>query len=80
MVYEAMFDEVDEGTAIFKCTSDVPAPGKSVFVTMHGLPSDFYLKLVGEATRLIRGEITPDQESLISKSDDNQNAAAGGSK
>jgi hypothetical protein len=38
---------------------------------MHGLPSDFYLKLVGEATQLIRGEITPDQESLISKSTGN---------
>lgn len=67
MVYQAMFDEVDEGTAIFKCTNNVPAPGKSVFVTMHGLPSDFYLKLVGEATRMIRGDITPAQESLIGK-------------
>ena len=64
-VYQAMFDEVDEGTAIFKVTNDVPVPGKSVFVTYHGLPSDFYLRLVGEATRMIRGEMTPEQESLI---------------
>lgn len=67
MVYQAMFDEVDEGTAIFKCTNDVPVGAKSVFVTYHGLPSDFYLKLVGEGTRLIRGEMTVDQETLIGK-------------
>jgi hypothetical protein len=67
MVYEAMFDEVDEGTAIFKVTSDVPAPAKSVFTTLHGQPSDFYLRLVGEATQLIRGDIRIDQESLIGK-------------
>lgn len=68
MVYQAMFDEVDEGTAIFKVNSAVvpDGQGKSEFVSLHGLPSDFYLKLVGEATRLIRGEITPDQERLIS--------------
>lgn len=39
-------DEVDEGTAIFKCTNDVPV-GKSTFATFEGLPSDFSLKLVG---------------------------------
>ncbi len=44
MVYVAMFDEVDEGTAIFKCVNDVPLGQKSKFVTFEGLPSDFYLK------------------------------------
>jgi len=66
-VYQAMFDEVDEGTAIYKVTNSVPAPGKSVFTRLHGLPSDFYLQLVGEATRMIRGEISANQESLIGK-------------
>ena len=39
MVYQAMFDEVDEGTAIFKCTND-PHVGESRFLTYEGLPSD----------------------------------------
>lgn len=56
MVYVAMFDEVDEGTAIFKCANDVPSGGTSRFVTFDGLPGDFYLKVVGQGTKLIRGE------------------------
>jgi hypothetical protein len=58
MVYVAMFDEVDEGTAIFKCVNDVPVGQKSKFVTFEGLPSDFYLKMVGAGTKLIHGETT----------------------
>ncbi len=56
MVYVAMFDEVDEGTAIFKCANDVPVGEKSQFVSYDGLPSDFYLKMVGEGSQIIRGE------------------------
>jgi len=62
MIYVAMFDEVDEATAIFKVTNDPPRPGGvDMFVTYdidgYPLPSDEYLWLVGEATRALRGEI-----------------------
>jgi len=60
MVYQAMFDEVDEATAIFKCTNKPPV-GKSRFLDYAGLPSDHYLWLVGQGGRLIRGEINPTQ-------------------
>ena len=53
MVYQAMFDEVDEGTAIFKCTDDPPV-GKSKFITYEGLPNDHYLWLVGQGREFIR--------------------------
>jgi len=69
MVYVAMFDEVDEGTAIFKCVNDVPAGDKSKFVTYEGLPGDFYLKMVGKGSRLIRGEISLETKLSFSKSD-----------
>ncbi len=52
--FVAMFDEVDEGTAIFKVTSDPPT--QAHFVGYEGLPSDWYLRLVGEGTKLLRGE------------------------
>jgi hypothetical protein len=59
-VYVAMFDEVDEGTAIFKVTSSPPTQGH--FVGYDGLPSDWYLRLVGEAARRLRAKqpIPPD--------------------
>ncbi len=53
-VFVGMFDEVDEGTAIYKVAGEVPV-GK-YFVTYEGLPSDWYLKLTGAATRMIRGD------------------------
>lgn len=56
MVNVAMFDEVDEGTAIFKCTNDVPSGDGVKLLTFEGLPSDYYLKLVGLGTRLLRGQ------------------------
>ena len=49
--FVAMFDEVDEGTAIFKVTNTPPTQGH--FATFEGKPSDFYLRLTGEGTRLV---------------------------
>jgi hypothetical protein len=53
-VFVGMFDEVDEGTAIYKVANETPV-GQH-FVTYEGLPSDWYLKLTGAATQMIRGE------------------------
>ena len=60
MVYVAMFDEVDEGTAIFKCANDVPVGQQSKFLNFEGLPSDFYLKVVGTGTKLVSGKLSPE--------------------
>ena len=62
MIYVAMFDEIDEGTAIFKCTNDPPV-GATTFLTYEGLPTDHYLWLTGQGARLLRGEI-PATENL----------------
>ena len=58
MTYPAMFEEMDEGTAISKCTNSPPV-GESRFVTYEGLPSDHYLWLIGMGARLLRGKIEP---------------------
>jgi hypothetical protein len=62
MLYIAMFDEVDEGTAIFKFTNSPPRPGGiDMFVTPnidgYSLQSDEYLWLTGQVARALRGEI-----------------------
>ncbi len=57
MIYQAMFDEMDEGTAIFKCSNSPPI-GESKFVDFEGLPSDHYLWLCGIGGKLLRGEIS----------------------
>jgi hypothetical protein len=63
MLYIAMFDEMDEGTAIFKCANELPAnAGDAIFLSYEGLPSDHYLWLTGQAGRLLRGEIAPDSK------------------
>lgn len=55
MLYVAMFDEIDEGTAIFKCSNNPPV-GESKFLTYEGLPSDYYLWLVGKTGELLRNK------------------------
>jgi hypothetical protein len=54
MAYVAMFDEVDEGTAIFKVSNTPPKEAR--FVTYGGLPEDWYMRLMGEGSKVIRGE------------------------
>lgn len=61
MAYVAMFDEVDEGTAIFKCSNDPPV-GESKFITYEGLPTDHYLWLSGEIGKLMRGKHRPEDQ------------------
>ncbi len=50
----AMFDEVDEGTALFKVTNNPPVEAR--FATFEGLPSDTYLRLSGEGSAMLRGD------------------------
>jgi len=68
MIYGAMFDEVDEGTAMFKLAptaAQLPAQGAFVPLDVDGynLDSDWYLRLANEAGKMLRGE-TP-QTSVI---------------
>ena len=55
-LYLAMFDEIDEGTAFFKCTNTPPV-GESSFITNEGEAPDHYLWLAGEAAKYLRGEL-----------------------
>lgn len=57
MIYVAMFDEIDEATAIFKCAHKVPT-GESKFVSMDsGIGSDHYLWLTGQAKLMLKKEL-----------------------
>lgn len=73
MLYVAMFDEIDEATAIFKCTNQPPTnqpPAK--FLTYEGLPSDHYLWLTGQAGRILRGEVAADKELYLNTKHEQQ--------
>jgi hypothetical protein len=57
-----MFDEVDEGTAMFKVVArrgDLPAQGTFVSLDYDGqeLPSDWSLRLTGAGGAMLRGDI-----------------------
>lgn len=56
--YVAMFDEADEGTAIFKRAAEVPVGEGLRFLPAEGLPADHYLRLTGLGARLLRGELS----------------------
>jgi hypothetical protein len=62
MVYGAMFDEVDEGTAMYKLAptaAQLPAQGTFVPLNIDGynLGSDWYLRLADQAGKMLRGDI-----------------------
>jgi hypothetical protein len=65
MLYLAMFDEIDEGTAIFKSATEVPV-GDSYFLPLDkDLGSDFYLFLAGQAAKMLRNEVPFNKEIPI---------------
>lgn len=60
MIYIAMFDEIDEGTAIFKCAHKVPAayPGSTFVPIEEGVENERYMVLAGKAAKMLK-ERTP---------------------
>ena len=61
MIFGAMFDECDEGTAMFKVAPDasqLPQQGTYLALDADGLvlPSDWYLRLAGSATQMLNGQ------------------------
>lgn len=57
MIYVAMFDEIDEGTAIFKCSHKVPVPypGSTFLPIEPGVNPEYYMQLAGRAAEMLRG-------------------------
>src|SRR5262249_8600698 len=63
-LFTAMFDEVDEGTAIYKvaATQDgIPVGATMVALDAEGdgVPTDWYLRLAGAASQMIKAQIPP---------------------
>jgi hypothetical protein len=63
-IYVAMFDEVDEATAMFKITetkAELPVQAQDILVPLDidgtYLPSDWYLKLADETQKMLEGSI-----------------------
>jgi hypothetical protein len=64
MLYAAMFDEVDEGTALFKTAphqNDLPSGVDMVALDQDGcnLPNDWYLRLTGQASAYLKAGQAP---------------------
>jgi len=61
-VYIAMFDELNEGTSIFKCAEDSSMiPNNHWFLTLDAdgthVSSDYYLRLTCDGGKMIKGQI-----------------------
>lgn len=61
MIYVAMFDEIDEGTAIFKCSESVPEPAEGSIFVPSDADSDLYMRIVGEASRRLKEKQLSDE-------------------
>jgi hypothetical protein len=71
MLYLAMFDEVDEATALYKTTTTSNNSPQVIFAATYtnqwvaldidgqALPSDWYLKVCGEINRMFKGQRPP---------------------
>ena len=62
MIYVAMFDEVNESTAIYKVAPTAKqTPDQGYWLTLdadgYSLPSDWYLRLTGDVGKMLRHEI-----------------------
>ncbi len=62
MIYLAMYDEIDEGTAIFKVSDTPPNSDEVHFVDNDGMPSDTHLWLSGQGAKMLRKEIPLSEE------------------
>lgn len=78
-IYVAMFDEVDEGTAMFKIAANknaVPVEVSDILVTLDQdglqLPSDWYLKLADQTQKMLDGSIPLSATIPISPQEENK--------
>jgi hypothetical protein len=67
MLYAAMFDEVDEGTALLPVETrmdKLPVGANMVFLNQDGcaLPDDWYLRVTGKAAEALRSRQTPPRD------------------
>ncbi len=53
-VYVAMFDEMNEGTAIFKCSKNPPSLGDGLKFVAYEEQPDFYMKMTGRIGKMIK--------------------------
>jgi len=73
MLFVAMFDEVNEGTAMFKLVAtrqELPSGNALLALDADGytVPSDWYLRLGGETGKALRGQIPRSRELPLTPS------------